>query len=182
MQVRSLGREDPLEKDMATHSTILASEIPWIRRAWWTTVHRVLKESDMTWQLTHKVPSAREADIFLYWNACRCIKWVFEGVGELSFPRVSLKISVLFCFLVIWRYLSNQGFPAGSDGKESACNAGDLGSIPGLGRSPEEGCGSLLQYSCLETPHRQRNLASYSPWGSQRVRHDWATKHGTLSD
>ena len=44
------------------------------------------------------------------------------------------------------------GFPGGSDGKESACNAGDLGLIPGLGRSPEEGNDTLLQYSCLENP------------------------------
>ena len=44
------------------------------------------------------------------------------------------------------------GFPSGSDGKESACNAGDLGSIPGLERSPGEGNGYPLQYSCLENP------------------------------
>ena len=43
-------------------------------------------------------------------------------------------------------------FPGGSDGKESACNAGDLGSIPGLGRSPGEGHGNPLQYFCLENP------------------------------
>ena len=42
------------------------------------------------------------------------------------------------------------GFPGGSDGKESACNVGDLGSIPGLGRSPGEGKGCPLQYSGLE--------------------------------
>ena len=42
------------------------------------------------------------------------------------------------------------GFPGGSAGKESPCNAGDLGSIPGLGRSPGEGNGNLLQYSGLE--------------------------------
>ena len=42
------------------------------------------------------------------------------------------------------------GFPGGSDGKESACNAGDQGSVPGLGLSPGEGNGYLLQYSCLE--------------------------------
>ena len=41
-------------------------------------------------------------------------------------------------------------FPGGSDGKASACNAGDLGSIPGLGMSPGEGNGNPLQYSCLE--------------------------------
>ena len=44
------------------------------------------------------------------------------------------------------------GFPAGSAGKESTCNAGDLGSIPGLGRSPEEGNGYPLQYCGLENP------------------------------
>ena len=43
-----------------------------------------------------------------------------------------------------------KGFPGGSDSKESACNAGDLGSIPGLGRSPGEGNSYLLQYSGLE--------------------------------
>ena len=41
-------------------------------------------------------------------------------------------------------------FPGGSDGKESACNAEDLGSIPGLGRSPGEGNANSLQYSCLK--------------------------------
>ena len=43
-------------------------------------------------------------------------------------------------------------FPRGSDGKASACNAGDPGSIPRLGRSPGEGNGNPLQYSCLENP------------------------------
>ena len=54
------------------------------------------------------------------------------------------------------------GFPGGSDGKESACNVGDLGSIPGLGRSPGEGHGNPLQDSGLENPHGQRSLAGYS--------------------
>ena len=44
------------------------------------------------------------------------------------------------------------GFSHSSAGKESACNAGDLGSIPGSGRSPGEGHGNPLQYSCLENP------------------------------
>ena len=57
------------------------------------------------------------------------------------------------------------GFPDGSDSKESTCNAGDLGSIPGLGRSPGGGHGNLLQYSCLENPHGQKSLAGWSPWG-----------------
>ena len=59
----------------------------------------------------------------------------------------------------------HMGFPGGSDGKESACSAGDLGSIPGLGRSPGGGYGNLLQCSCLENPHGQRCLAGCSPWG-----------------
>ena len=45
-----------------------------------------------------------------------------------------------------------QGFPGGSEVKASACNTGDLGLIPGLGRSPGEGIGNPLQYSCLENP------------------------------
>ena len=49
---------------------------------------------------------------------------------------------------IIW-YIS---FPGGSEVKVSACNAGDLGSIPGWGRSPGEGNGNPLQYSCLENP------------------------------
>ena len=44
------------------------------------------------------------------------------------------------------------GFPGGSDGKKSACGAGDPGLIPGSGRSPGEGNGNPLQYSCLENP------------------------------
>ena len=43
-------------------------------------------------------------------------------------------------------------FPSGSDGKESACNVGDLASIPGLGRYPGDGDGNPLKYSCLENP------------------------------
>ena len=63
------------------------------------------------------------------------------------------------------------GFPGGSDGKESACNEGHLGSIPGLGRSPGGEHGNPLQYSYLENPRGQKSLAGYSPWG-RRVGHD----------
>ena len=63
------------------------------------------------------------------------------------------------------------GFPGGSDGIESACNAGELDSILGLGRSLGGGNGNPLQYYSLENPQGQRSLADYSPW-SLRVRHD----------
>ena len=57
------------------------------------------------------------------------------------------------------------GVPGGSDCKECAYNAGNLGSIAGLGRSPEGGHDKPLQYSCLDNPHGQRSLEDYSPWG-----------------
>ena len=63
------------------------------------------------------------------------------------------------------------GFPGDSDGKESTCNAGTVGSIPGSGRSPGEGNGNPLQYSCLE------NSMDRGAW--------WATVYGvaqSLSD
>ena len=76
----------------------------------------------------------------------------------------------VFCQNSTWishRYayiLSLLGFPGGSDGKASACNAGDPGSIPGLGRSPGEGNGNPLQYFCLE------NFVDWGAWsmGSQK--------------
>ena len=58
------------------------------------------------------------------------------------------------------------GFPGGADSKESACNAGDLGSIPGLRRSPGEGNGNPFQYSCLENS-MDSNLVCYSPRGGK---------------
>ena len=58
------------------------------------------------------------------------------------------------------------GVPGGSDGKESACNEGDLGLIPRSGRSPGGGHGNPLQYSCLENPHGQGSLAG-SPWAQK---------------
>ena len=68
------------------------------------------------------------------------------------------------CFL-----FNNLGFLGGSDSKESACNAGNMGSVPGLGRFLGEGHGTpgFLPEEC----HGQRSLAGYSPWG-HRFRHD----------
>ena len=59
----------------------------------------------------------------------------------------------------------HEGFPGGSDVKETACNAEDSSSIHGLGRSPGEGNGNPLQYSCLEKFHGKRSLVGYGPWG-----------------
>ena len=68
---------------------------------------------------------------------------VLKGMGD---NRITISHNYSFIFM---------GFPGGSDGKASAYNAGDLGSIPGLERSPGEGNGNPLQYSCLENPMDQ---------------------------
>ena len=72
--------------------------------------------------------------------------------------------------MVIFKgYTLFMGFPGGSDSKESACNVGDMGLIPRLGRSPGGGHGNPLQYSYLENLHGQRSLAGYSPWGCKEL-------------
>ena len=76
-----------------------------------------------------------------------------------STKRNSLEASILLLF---------RGFPGGSDGKESACNAGDPGLILGLGRSPGEENGYPLRYSCLE------NSMGGGAW--------WATVHGVAEE
>ena len=67
------------------------------------------------------------------------------------------------------------GFPGGSAVKNPPTNAGDLGLIPGLGRSPGEGNGNPFQYSCLENSV-DRSLTGCSPWGYNRVQHNLVTK------
>ena len=66
--------------------------------------------------------------------------------------------------ILLMGFKTLKGFPNVSDGKESACNAGNLGLIPGSGRSPGKGNGNPLQYSCLENPINRGAL--------------WATLHG----
>ena len=86
---------------------------------------------------------------------------------ETSLPCLELQI-LYFWPKLIWldfRLPHSQGFPGGSD-KASAWNAGDPGSIPGSGRSPGEGNGNPLQYSCLENPMEGGAWwVGYSPWG-----------------
>ena len=65
-------------------------------------------------------------------------------------------LTSIWLLIPVWNQIQKggrkRGFPSDSDGKESACNARDLGSNPGSRRSPEEGNGNLLKYSCLENP------------------------------
>ena len=79
---------------------------------------------------------------------------------------------VSFSWKINNRHPSNllEGFPGGSDGKESACNAGDLDSIPGSGRSPGEGNSHPLQYSGLKnSTDRGAWQATYSPRGGKEL-------------
>ena len=94
----------------------------------------------------------------VHWRRPSCLFLLFSE----TLCLVESKTIWSFTYLFIWNFslsgaktciytlLSDVTFPGGSDGKASACNVGDPGSIPGLGRSPGEGNGNLLQYSCLE--------------------------------
>ena len=70
--------------------------------------------------------------------------------------------------------MGREGFPGGIDGKESACDAGDLCSIPGSGRCPREGNGNPLQYSCLGNLTEEPD--GLQSTGLQRVGQNLATK------
>ena len=88
--------------------------------------------------------------------------WPATGLCALSvavWAQDLLKeVIIIFITSIVW----SQGFPGGSEVKASACNVGDPGLIPGSGRSPGEGNGNPLQYSCLGNPC---SLVGYSPQG-----------------
>ena len=103
-QVQFLGWEDPLEKEIATHSSVLAWEIPWTEEP--------------------------------------------GGLPSTGMQRAGHNL--------VTKEQQQVGFPGGSDGKESAGNAGDPGLILGSERSPAEGNGYTLWYSCLENSMDRR--------------------------
>ena len=90
-------------------------------------------------------------------SSCNARLWFDSWVGNIPWRRERPPTPVFL------------GFPRGSDSKESACNAGGLSSIPGLGRYPGGKHGNPLQYSYLANPRGQRNLAGYSPWGCKEL-------------
>ena len=86
------------------------------------------------------------------WDEYNCVVvWAFFGIAFLWDWNESWPFPVLWPLLGC-SFFHRLGFPGGSEGKASAYNVGDLGSIPGLRRSPGEGNGNPLQYSCLENP------------------------------
>ena len=94
--------------------------------------------------------------------------------------RVNLSSQVSMTHEALHHFDPRLAILSNSAGKESAWNARDFSSIPGLGRSPAEGIGYPLQYSCLENPHGPKSLVGYSPWGCKESdMTDWMTKHST---
>ena len=160
-QVRSLGQEDPLEKAMAPHSSTLAWKIPWTEepgRLQSTGSQRI--RHDWATSLIRKVKIMCVVCILFLLDSA-----VLEDSRKCT-SFIDGQSNPLGTFLVV------QCFPGSSDNKKSACNGGDLSSIPGSGRSSEEGNGYPLQYFCLENSTDRRGVQSM---GSPRVRHNWAT-------
>ena len=92
-----------------------------------------------------------------------------QDLAFVEIDLVDLSLDLGICIL---------GFSHGSGGKESTCNVGNLGSIPGLGRSPGGGYGNPLPYSCQENPIDRGALwATYSPWGHKELDTTEVTKH-----
>ena len=102
-----------------------------------TNLDSILKSKDITSPAKVCIVTAMIFPVVMY----GCDSWTIKKA-----ERQRIDAFKLFFFKFL------QGFPGGSDSKESACNVGNLGSIPGSGRSLGEGNGNLLQYSCLENP------------------------------
>ena len=98
--------------------------------------------------------------VFLCWRSISCLEadWLAHHDLDATFRKIGKRSAN---YLLPDKHPGKEdqgfpvflGFPSGTDGKESARNAGDLGLIPGLGRSPGEEHGNPLHYSCLENPH-----------------------------
>ena len=106
--------------------------------------------------LTH--PNMHDFHMIMRWTSCPALRQLckLERLDQSTIYSPHPKKIYLNWPICTW------DVPGGLDGKESTCSVGDLGSIPGLGRSPGGGQGNLLQYSCLENPHGQRSLVGYS--------------------
>ena len=123
--------------------------------AWWAAIYGVSQSRTRLKRLSSSSSSRKQRAshvaqlVEFTWNAGD--PWV----GKIPWRRDRLPTPVFM------------GFSGSSDGKDSACSVGDLGSIPGLGRPPGGGPGNLLQYSCLENSHGQRGMAGYSPWSQK---------------
>ena len=186
-QVWFLGQKDPLEEGMGTHSSILVWKVPWTEEPGELQPQRVAKsQTQLKWLSTHTwgtCPLFSWAqvgkNIFTIWFQ---IPWLLTWSFVSTFPihyhtGQSFTLGCVGCANgredkqqdeseshsvvsgSLWPHGLYWGCPCGSSGKESACNTGDLGLIPGLGRSPGEGKGL---YSPWNSPGQNNGVASYS--------------------
>ena len=147
---QSLGWEDSLEKGMATHSSVLAWRIPGTGEPGGLPSmgsHRVRHDWEISLSLFLSCTGEGNGNLV----QCSCLENPRDGgawwaaIYGVAQSRTGLKrLSSSSNSQCSW------DFPGGSDGKESACKVGNLGLIPGLGRSPGEENGYPLQNSCLE--------------------------------
>ena len=117
-----------------------------------TQVGKILKITSVN-SKTYQETNKHKNSIFYFCN--------LKSLAGSKIHKDIIFICVCVCVLKVWLL----GFPRSSVDKESACSAGDLASIPGLGRSLGEGNGDPLQYPCLEKSYGQRVLVGCSPWG-----------------
>ena len=183
-QVWLLGQEDTLKEGIGTHSSILAWKIPWTEPACSVLSQRVTKSQTQlkwlsmqtwgtcplfSWAQVGKdilVPNLLTSDLkfcfhISHTSPCRaeftlgCVGYA-DGREDKQQDESESHSVVSYSLQPHGLYW---GCPCGSAGKESICNAGDLGLIPGLGRSPGEGKGL---YSPWNSPGQNNGLASYS--------------------
>ena len=112
--------------------------------------------------VSQKIPS---------WGISRKI-WLYSNITLLTDVQIISSSNTQFH---LYRGVMLLGFPGGSVVKNSPANAGDMGLITGPARSPGEGNGNPLQYSCLRIPWTEES-GGYCPWGHKRVGHNLATK------
>ena len=89
--------------------------------------------------------------------------------GPANIPQLPNFCPSLLLIAINMILTRKRGFHGGSDGKESACNAGDPDLIPGSGRSPGEGSGYPRQYACLENSMHRGAWQAYIPWGHKEL-------------
>ena len=129
---------------------------------WVSCLHQVAKY----WSFSFSISSSNEYSEFISFRVDWFDLFAVQGTlkSHLQFHRS--KASIFSVQPSLWSnsHISMWLLEGGSDSKESACNAGDPGLIPGLGRSPGEGNSYSLQNSCLENPMDRGSLVGYSLW------------------
>ena len=148
-------------------------------RSKWTSSKRVVSLSRAVnvfrdhWSIMDQCTQGHKTD----WSLNNQGRGTFVSDQDIS--RISLQFNLRSSGMKFWTILCSclhRGFPDDSVVRKSAASGGDVGLVPGSGRSPGEGNGNPLQYSCLENPMDGKPVGLQS-MGSQGVRHDRATEH-----